>query len=174
MANVKIYAPKLLKYEGTKYTNDSLDAGGPTKMGVTLGTWQKRGHDKDDDGDIDAEDVKQLDEDDFALILKIGYWDQCKADFINNQSIAEVFVDWYYMSGITAAKEVQKVLGTPPDGEVGKTTIALINQRSGPELHQAIKQARLNHIDRIIAAKPTQKRFEKGWKARINSFTYRD
>ncbi len=100
MAKVELLIPKILKWEGgDKFTNDPVDKGGATKYGVTLGAWKKLGHDKDGDGDIDAEDVRLLEKDDFKIILKVGYWDQWRADYIKNQSVAEILVDWVLECG---------------------------------------------------------------------------
>lgn len=173
MANINLFAPKLLKTEGG-YVNDPADKGGATKYGVTLDTWKKKGknQDKNNDGQVDAEDIKLLDLNDFKLILKIGYWDQCKGDYIKNQSIAEIIIDWNYLSGTIAPKEVQRILGLQIDGEIGTQTLLAINNADQAKLHASIKQARFDHIQRIIKSNPSQKKFEKGWNARIESFIF--
>jgi lysozyme family protein len=61
------------------YANVPGHSGGPTKAGVTLGTWQSLGHDKNGDGVIDAKDVKLLQDSDQAHVFK-SVWDSCKAD----------------------------------------------------------------------------------------------
>ena len=76
-----------------------VNKGGPTKFGVILSTWKQYAYDKDKDGDIDAEDIRMLNEDDARYIAKKVFWDFFQADFILNQSIAEFFVDWGYNSG---------------------------------------------------------------------------
>ena len=69
-------------------------------MGVTLNTWKKVGYDKDNDGDIDVKDLKLITKDDVInKVLKPYYWDKWKANEINNQSIANILVDWLWTSG---------------------------------------------------------------------------
>ncbi|QLH33474.1 MAG: hypothetical protein HWD62_14555 [Cyclobacteriaceae bacterium] len=93
MAKFENFAGKLLRLEGG-YVNHPLDRGGPTKYGVILTVWQEHGHDKDGDGDIDAEDIKKLSEGDAKYIAKKIFWDYFLADLILNQSLAEFIVDW--------------------------------------------------------------------------------
>jgi lysozyme family protein len=93
MAKFENFAGKLLRLEGG-YVNHPLDKGGPTKYGVILSVWKEYGHDKDGDGDIDAEDIKKLTEEDARYIAKKIFWDYFLADHISNESVAEFIVDW--------------------------------------------------------------------------------
>ncbi len=171
MANINLFYKKLLAHEGG-FVNNQFDKGGATNKGVTFGTWKKRGYDKDGDGDIDIEDLKQIDDNDFKMILKIGYWDQCKADLIKNQSVAEIIVDWNYLSGLIAVKEVQRILGQKDDGVVGPVTMNALNAMDQEQLFNSIKEHRVAHIMRIVATNKSQLIFKKGWMNRINSFKF--
>ena len=93
MATILKLIPIILLWESPKYVNNPGDHGGPTKFGVTLGTWQSCGYDKNHDGHIDALDVQLLTPEDYQFVLK-SYWNTWKADQINNQSIANILVDW--------------------------------------------------------------------------------
>ena len=74
MANIEKFIPILLRLEGG-FVNDPLDHGGATNMGITLTAWRSMGYDCDADGDIDADDLKLLNKDDFRIILKNHFWD---------------------------------------------------------------------------------------------------
>jgi lysozyme family protein len=171
MADVSKLLPKILQWEGG-YVNDPLDKGGATNMGITLKTWQAVGYDLDGDGVITAEDIKLLKPEHVQVVLKKNYWDFWKADTINNQSVAEILVDWLWASGPKTIRNVQMILDTVADGCVGTKTIAAINNWNQEKLHSRIKEARVEFVDAIIARDPSQKRFELGWKRRIASYNY--
>lgn len=172
MADVKKLAPFIFSWEGG-YVNDPLDLGGETNMGVTIGTWKQVGKDLNGDGLINGEDLKLLDKDLIIdCVLKPHYWDRWQADQIKNQSIANILVDWVWASGSHGIKRPQRILGVTADGIVGPKTIAAINAADAAKLFELIKTDRLKFIDEIVAARPANKRFEKGWKNRINSIKY--
>ena len=172
MAKFEEFAGKLLQSEGG-YVNHPLDKGGPTKYGVILSVWKERGHDKDGDGDIDAEDIKLLTEEDACAIAKKMFWDYFQADKINNQSVAIFIVDWGYNSGRkTVARKLQRILKIDDDGIVGVNTLNTINQSDQHRLFDTLKASRLEFIENIIKRRPDQKVFHKGWLNRINSFRF--
>lgn len=175
MANVNDLVPLILKWEGG-FVNDPKDRGGATNMGVTLNTWKSVGYDKNGDKKIDVKDLKLLSKEDVVKkVLKPYYWDKWRADEINNQSIANILVDWVYTSGKYGITKVQAMLNLKPDGVVGNKTLSAINDYPNQrQLFQRIKNERLAFIDRIVKNNPSQRRFLKGWKNRINSFKYFD
>jgi lysozyme family protein len=173
VAHFAKYLPELLKHEGG-YVNDPTDRGGATKYGITLSTWKKLGYDKDLDGDIDAEDIKLLTKADAGEIAKRQYWDYFWADQIQNQSVAEFIVDWGYNSGVvTVAIIVQKLISVKADGVFGNVTVSAINRMNPELLFEALKIRRTQFVERIVENNPSQIKFLKGWKNRINSFQFR-
>lgn len=172
-SKIELLAPAVAKWEGG-YVNDPTDKGGVTNMGITLNTWKLVGYDKDGDGDIDQTDIKLLNKNDFKAVLK-KYWDKWHADDIQNQSIANILVDWYWNSGKWGIVIPQRILGLTPDGVVGPKTIARINeliQEDAELLFDKIWTARETFLDNIVKANPPQKRFIKGWKNRLNDFKF--
>ena len=162
MADYRILKPFILKWEGG-FVNDPNDSGGATNKGVTLATYRKfKG------ASASVDDLKAITDEDWDAIFKTMYWDKAKADNINSQSVANLLVDWYWMSGTKAIKYVQRLIGTTEDGIVGKQTLAKLNAK-GDGLILDIYNYRKDFYHRIVANRPTQKRFLRGWLNRLNA-----
>lgn len=146
MANVILLAPRILKWEGG-YCDDPDDRGGATNKGVTLSTWRQVGYDKDGDGDIDANDIRLLSNEDATRVLKQFYWDRWKTDLISNQSVAEILVDWVWCSGKWGIVIPQQILQVQPDGIVGNKTVNAVNSHNQRDLHVKIVEARKKFIE---------------------------
>ena len=171
MARLELFAPKILAFEGG-FVNDPADRGGATNMGVTLSTWKKVGYDKDGDGDIDAVDIRLLSKKDAIAVLKSSYWNRWKADLINNQSIAEILVDWLWGSGKWGIVIPQRLLKVREDGIVGPATLHAVNSANQRGLHAAIYQARETFIRDLVNDHPPQMKFFNGWMNRLNQFKF--
>ena len=174
MANVDKLLPFILGWEGG-FVNDPADAGGATNKGVTIATWRSVGYDKDGDGDIDVADLKLITNQDVRdKVFKPHYWDRWKADQINNQSVANILVDWVWASGAYGIKIPQRVLGVKVDGIVGPKTIAAVNAMNPRELFKLILKERVDYIERICVTRPLNRKFRKGWLNRLYDIKYED
>lgn len=173
MASVERLVPHILRWEGG-FCNDPDDLGGITNKGVTFKTYKlyrrQRGLPIPSIGDL-----HRLTDGEFTDILKTMYWNPCKADFIENQSVANAIVDWAWHSGtVTAVKEIQKGLGIKSDGIVGNITLSAINSESPLPLFGKIQSLRKAYIERICKARPANNKFKRGWYNRINSLVYEE
>lgn len=173
MADIKILAPYILSWEGG-YVNIPNDSGGPTNRGVTIATWRIYGYDKNEDGVINTTDVKLITEyDAIYVVMKPGFWDKALADQIQDQSVANIIVDWMWGSGVSKTiKRIQKILGVKQDGIVGPKTLGAINSANSKTLFNKIWTARQNFYCKIVDANPVQKKFLKGWLNRLNGIRY--
>lgn len=172
MANVEILAPFILSFEGG-FSDHPSDSGGATNKGVTLSTWRAYGDDKTGDSAIDIEDLKLLsDSEVIHKILKPHYWDRCCGDDICDQSLANIIVDWVWMSGVWGIKHLQGVLGLSRDGIVGAKTLESINNSDPKALFSAIKLRREEHLRSIVESDPSQEVFLRGWLRRLESIRY--
>jgi len=166
MANYAKVIKKILKWEGGYAGN--IDGMTCTMKGVTLATYRKFfGKDKN------CKDLKGITQAEWDLIFKEGYWDRVKADDINNQSIADLLVDWCWTSGVYGIKLPQRVLGVKDDGVVGGKTIAAINDYPDQkELFNKLWNRRKKHFQDI--AKNGKEKFLAGWLNRLNDFKYKE
>ncbi len=169
MADYKALKPFILKWEGG-YSNRRNDRGGATNRGVTLATFrQYYGQGKT------VEELKRLTDQQWEHIFKTGYWDKWLGDQIENQSVANICVDWAWASGTgTAIRKVQSVVGVKEDGIVGQQTLSAINKANQRHLFNKIKSARLQFVEGIVRRDPTQKENLKGWRNRIAALEYTD
>lgn len=172
MANVNKLIPFLKKWEGG-FVNDPDDLGGATNMGVTFATYKiycrKKGLPEPTIQDLKRMKVAQLTE-----IIKSMYWDVFHGDDITSQSVANICVDWLWMSGKTAIKRVQRLVGVKDDGIVGPKTLAAINSRSPLPLFGMIKEDRKEYYYEIVEVRAANKKFLRGWLNRLNDMHYED
>lgn len=157
---------KILKWEGGYAGN--IDGATCTMKGVTLATYRRFfGKEKT------CKDLKEITQAEWDYIFKKGFWDRWKADDIENQSIAELLVDWCWTSGVWGIKFPQRVLGVKDDGIVGSKTLAAINDyEDQEELFNKLWNRRKKHFQDI--AKGGKAKFLGGWLNRLNDFKYRE
>lgn len=166
MAEFNIYAPKLLQIEGG-YVNHPDDPAGPTNKGITLATYRAYcGQEKT------INHLRNMSYGTWQNIMKDMYWDKCKADKIDNQSVAEIFVDWCVNSGTAGIRKAQDVIGVKPDGIVGPVTLSAINTSDPQMLFDRLKAARQQFYINIVKNKPSQKVFMNGWMNRLAMFKF--
>lgn len=166
MADFRAYAPKLRQFEGG-FVNDPDDKGGATMAGVTLNTYRRFfGEHKT------VNDLKNISDAEWSHIMKTGYWDVAKGDQIENQSIAEIFVDWVVNSGIAGIRAFQRAQGLKADGIVGPRTLAVLNSPNRVVIFNRIKSARESYYRKLAITNPALFKFLRGWLNRNNSFQY--
>lgn len=172
MADVNKLLPFILRWEGG-FVNDPIDKGGATNKGVTIATWRQIGYDKDGDGDIDVDDLRQLTIHDVRdRVLKPHYWDRWRADEIQNQSIANILVDWVWASGKWGIIIPQRLLGVKADGQIGAITLAALHKEEPARFFSRVMEARRMFIAGIVARDPSQRRFQQGWLNRLNDIKF--
>lgn len=172
MAQVNELAPFLLRWEGG-FVCDPDDLGGATNKGITIGTFTEYRIKKGMKAPTVSE-LKRISNKEWTDILKTMYWDRFMADDIQSQSVANICVDWLWMSGVNAIKRVQKVLGVKRDGIVGPKTLSAINSISPLPLFGMIKSERKRYYDEICRKRPANKKFLNGWMNRLNDLQFEE
>ena len=162
MAKTEILKPFMRSWEGG-VSNHPNDKGGLTKWGVTQATYQSVfGKTKT---------VVDMTEKEWDYIFRKLFWDVWQADKINDQSIANLLVDWVWGSGTTGIKLAQGVLGVVQDGIVGPKTLAAVNGQDASTLFAKLWKRRKEHFE-ACARKPGQSVFLRGWLSRLSGIKY--
>lgn len=168
MAKIEEIVPFILQWEGG-YVNHPSDGGGATNKGVTMATW--RGYCAKKGKPATIATLKAMTSSEWEEIFREHSWDKWKADKIVSQRVANICVDWSWMSGEGVIKRVQKIVGVKADGAVGPQTLAAINGMSEDYLFALIKQARKDYYEAIVRAKPNNAVFMKGWLNRLEAIS---
>lgn len=172
MADHRLLIPHIQQWEGG-YVNDPHDLGGATNKGVTLDTYtaycRRKGYPRPT-----VERLLAITDKEWAEIYKTMYWDRCKGDEIHSQSVANMLVDWYWHSGMYAIKILQRLLGVQMDGIVGAKTLHAINSRDALQLYRDLKAERIDYYHRIATARPTSRKYLRGWINRVNAIEWKE
>lgn len=167
MAHHSKLVPFILRWEGG-FVNDPDDRGGATNMGITLGTYEhycrRRGYPRPT-----VERLRGLSQETWEDIFVSMYWQRWRADMITSQAVANILVDWLWLSGGYGITIPQRVLGTRQDGIVGAKTLRAVNRSNPQELFDRIYRERLAFIDRICAFRPANNKFRRGWINRLEA-----
>lgn len=169
MAKFDLYVPKLKQVEGYgRYTNLPSDLGGPTMSGVTLTTFRQfYGNNKT------ALDLRAMTYQQWYNIFKTGYWDKAGGDKIQNQSVAELIVDFCVNSGVGMLKKIQAIVGVDADGVIGPKSLAAINGANQRLLFNAVMAERRSKYFEIVAYNYSQKVNLPGWLNRLKTFEFK-
>ncbi|MAN77770.1 MAG: hypothetical protein CML24_11405 [Rhizobiales bacterium] len=153
---------EVLAHEGG-YVNNPADPGGPTNLGVTLGTAKRLGIDVDGDGDTDIIDIKLLQPVDAAKVYRAEYWNKVRGDDLPSGLDFAVF-DFAVNSGPgRAAKYLQALVGVAQDGSIGPKTLAAVAAYDPAKLIDRLCDRRMTFL-RNLSHWST---FGKGWTRRV-------
>jgi len=173
MAQLNKLAPIVFKWEGG-YKAEKEDSGDYNSLGKLVGT--KYGvsalaYEAEYNKIPTLKDMRNLTPEKAAFVLR-RYWNNCKGDNINNQSIANLLVDWHYNSGFSGIKAAQRVLNLMPDGIVGNKTLNVLNGENKDIIFGTIWEARKKFLLNIVFKRPQMNKYIKGWLNRLNDFKY--
>ena len=146
MADFNLFKEELLDEEGRVITDDKNDAGGLTNRGITLADYLAHGVDLDGDGDVDANDLRLVDDVKAEDYYDKNYWDRLSLDSIASQAVAEKLMSNGVNLGIGAiTKLLQQAIGATVDGKLGPKTVALANTFSEVDLMDRLVKAQQDY-----------------------------
>lgn len=146
---------------GYRLTNIPGDAGGQTYAGIA------RVPNPDWEGWALIDRGEAVPNAMVAKFYKARFWDKLHCDDL------PAGVDYAaYDFGVNAgtgqsAKFLQRAVGATADGAIGPATMALIKQADGDELLAKFTQLKKEFYEGIVARKPEQAKFIKGWLNRV-------
>lgn len=137
------------------YVNIPEDRGGETKFGVA----QKANPEIN---------VRELTWEGAKEVYFQKYWLAGNCDQLHPR-IAMLHFDGCVNHGIGRAnKFLQTAAGAEPDGKIGPATLGAIADANPLDICAAVCDLRFQFYNRIVERDPTQRKFLKGWHARIN------
>ena len=110
-----------------------------------------------------VEELKNMSQDEAAAICKKEYWDEWKADEIENQSVAEELVEWVWGSGGWGIIIPQRALQLTADGIMGPQTLEAVNNADQESFYNTIRALKIKFLNQIVANHPEDKKFLQGW-----------
>jgi lysozyme family protein len=149
----------VLKSEGG-WSDNPADPGGATMKGVTLATF--RAYIKPGGTKVD---LRAITDEQLSACYRRQYWDAVAGDQLPDGVDYAVF-DFAVNSGPgRAAKYLQRVVGTTPDGTIGPATIAAASSLPAGAVLDRLCDLRLEFLKSL----GTWATFGKGWASRVAS-----
>lgn len=152
----------VLRWEGG-YVNDPADAGGETKYGISKRAFPQI-------------DIANLTKEQAAEIYQSIYWDRVGfglntlAEDYDRPRFAICVFDTAVNMGVGRAQKLaQKAANAIPDGKWGPLTRKAFMERSDALLVEMLLFYRRQAYRDIVASKPSQEKFLKGWLNRVKS-----
>lgn len=157
-SNYPMILSHTLAHEGG-WADHPKDPGGATMKGVTIAVFRKfKGR------AVTKTELRNISEADLQAIYRGGYWGPIQGDQLPSGMDYTAF-DASVNSGVgRGPKWLQKALGVPADGKVGRNTVAAARANSDPVA--VIKRANANRTG-FLKGLRTWGTFGKGWSRRV-------
>jgi lysozyme family protein len=175
MARFEDSAGYVLDNEGG-YAEHPSDPGGPTFWGISLRYLKGLGEkgDIDGDGDIDADDVRELTREQAMEFYRKNFWDKLKLDKIESQAVATRVLDMAVNMGPRGAVKIaQRAYNglvkdddetkLKVDGKLGPKTRAALDRFDPVEMMAALRAEHAEFYRQLVKRNPNLEVFLAGW-----------
>jgi len=156
--------PFILRWEGG-YVNHPKDPGGATNRGVTQKVydgWRKT-------QGLPPREVRQLDDTEIGAIYESGYWRPSRCGDLPSPMDLVQFDTAVNMGTGRAVRMLQQAVGAQVDGQFGSGTLRCVGMCDMPEAVVRYCNAREAFYRGVVARKPDQGVFLRGWLNRLNA-----
>ncbi len=156
--------PFILRWEGG-FVDHPADPGGRTNRGVTQRTYDawRAGQ------GLSGRDVKLIEEAEVHAVYESGYWIPPRCDLIDRPLDLVQFDTAVNMGPRRAVRFLQQAVGCGVDGDFGPGTQRAVSACSPADAVATYCSLREDFYRQIVARKPDQSVFLKGWMNRLNS-----
>lgn len=163
---------RVLRREGSEYTDTPGDRGGPTKFGITLETLRLARKDPS----LGAADVRALAEAQAAAIYERLYLEKPGISQVAGAALTELLFDSAVQHGPPSALAdgrfycigwLQAAVGAAEDRVIGPQTLAKVKAADPRATFAAVYTHRLQFYAGIVVHDTTQAEFLEGWMARM-------
>lgn len=152
--------------EGSTYTNNHLDRGGPTKYGITQATLAKYRN-----RPVTPEEVEALTEVQAREIYLSVYVAPFQIFPGMGDALLGLLADSAVQHGTGRAMQwLQSAVGAKADGDAGPATVACWKVADTAGVYKNVLKARIKFYAAIIHNDPTEATFANGWFARVCEF----
>jgi lysozyme family protein len=139
------------------YTDDPLDPGGATNLGITLGELSRWRHSA-----ASKDDVKNLQKPEAAAIYRSNYWNVIRGSELPSGVDLMVFDAAVNVGSGRAAKMLQGIVSADVDGSIGPNTLSATSAKAAVDVINQFAEARVQFYQSL----PTFNHFGHGWLAR--------
>lgn len=157
----------ILVREGSKFTDDPTDQGGPTKFGITLPPFTEfLGR------EATVEELRKLTEATATQIYRDLYVIKPMYHRLVNEALRALVVDSGVLHGRGwTTRRLQEVVGATADGTIGPLTLQAIEfaDKTNNLVNQFTRR-RIHRIGRIVQRRPSQIKYVVGWLDRATAF----